>query len=331
MSVPYTDAPADAPIPPAVRREAATWLVELQSRSVSAYTLSRWRAWRASHPDHERAWQRIEAFEGKLQTLSSPLAHATLAQPASAQRRRAIQKLALVLFAGGTAWAIEDRTPWRSWTADHHTDTGERTAITLADGTRIDMNSRTAINVHYSPSERLVRLVSGEILVTTAPDTAPLARPFIVETAQGRARAIGTRYAVLQQEGDHAGHSHITVFDGAVEISIGNGRFRRIEAGEQATFTREHIDAPHAAIEGADAWTQDMIVAHDMPLADFLEAIARHRPGRLACAPEIAGLKVSGTYPVADTDKVLDILQRSLPIEVRRLTRYWVTVHPRQG
>lgn len=331
MSAPYSDTPAEAPIPVKVRRDAAGWLVELQSRSVSASTLDRWRAWRAAHPDHERAWQRIEAFEGKLQTLSSPLAHATLAQPASAQRRRAIQKLALVLFAGGTAWAIEDRTPWRTWTADHHTDTGERTAFTLADGTRIEMNARTAINIHYTDTERLVRLVSGEILVTTAPDSAAVARPFIVETAQGRARAIGTRYAVLQQEGDHADHSHITVFDGAVEIHLGNGRVRRIEAGEQATFTREHINAPDVADEGADAWTQGMIVAHDMPLARFLEALARHRTGRLACAPEIAALRVSGTYPVADTDKVLDILQRSLPIQVRRLTRYWITLHPRQG
>jgi transmembrane sensor len=37
-------------------------------------------------------------------------------------------------------------------------------------------------------------------------------------------------------------------------------------------------------------------------------------------------LRLSGTYPLADTDRVLDTLTRILPVEVVFITRYWATV-----
>jgi transmembrane sensor len=71
-----------------------------------------------------------------------------------------------------------------------------------------------------------------------------------------------------------------------------------------------------------------MLVAHDMPLAEFIGELARYRPGRLACDPAIAHLRVSGIYPLADTTQVLDMLTRTLPVDVRQTTRFWVSVVP---
>jgi len=44
----------------------------------------------------------------------------------------------------------------------------------------------------------------------------------------------------------------------------------------------------------------------------------------LSCSPDIAGLRISGTFLLDDTEGALANLEASLPVRVRRLTRYWV-------
>lgn len=323
-SLPSPDGLA-GPIPAEVRRQAARWLVELQADDVSTEVRRRWRQWRAEHPDHERAWQRIESFGSRLKEVPAPLAHATLAGNRP-PRRRVLKTLVVSVLAVGSAWMAEEHAPWGHWTADRRTGTGERARLTLPDGTLVQLNSGAAVNIRYTSAERRVELLAGEIFVTTAHDIQPRARPFIVQTPQGSIRALGTRFAV--RDPDTRGGSRVSVFEGAVEIRPRRnaGTTLVLHAGAQGRFTPDIALADGAADEDATAWTQDMIVARDMPLADFLEELARHRPGRLTCDPAVAGLKVSGTYPLADTDRVLDMLATTLPIRILFRTRYWVTV-----
>ncbi|MFT4196179.1 FecR domain-containing protein [Ottowia sp.] len=317
---------AHAPIPPEVRRQAAAWLVELQSDGAGEQTRLDWQAWRAAHPDHERAWQRIEALGTKLQALQPGLAHAALASAGSPGRRRVVQGLAVALFAGGLAWAAQDRVPWRQWVADRRTGVGERATITLPDGTRVDLNSDSAVDIAFTDTERVLRLAAGEILVATAPDSHTPVRPFFVQTAEGRLQPLGTRFSVRQVA---RGESAVAVYEGAVRVQPRQGSALVLNAGQQASFTTARVNQPGAADEADTAWVQGMIVAQDMPLGDFIAELARHHPGWLGCAPSVADLKVTGTYPVDDTMKVLDMLTRTLPVQVRLRTRFWASVEPR--
>lgn len=327
---------ADAtPIPPNVRRQAAEWLVELQSDSVTDELRQRWQHWRAAHPDHERAWQRVESFSSRLRGLPSPLAHATLAAPASPRRRQVIKTLSLLLFAGGTAWVVGERSVSRHWSADRRTGTGERSSLVLPDGTRVELNARTALDIRFTASERTLRLLGGEILIVTAHEPTAgsrtvSSRPFLVETAHGRIHALGTRFIVRDFAEDRAGSSRVAVFEGAVEIrpARADGAARVLRAGEQGRFTSSASEATGIAREEDTAWTEGMIVAQDMSLGDFLTELGRHRPGYLECDPDVAHLKVSGTYPLADTDRVLEMLGATLPVRVRFFTRYWVKIQP---
>ncbi|MEI9272895.1 hypothetical protein RI636_29020, partial [Pseudomonas aeruginosa] len=38
----------------------------------------------------------------------------------------------------------------------------------------------------------------------------------------------------------------------------------------------------------------------------------------------------SGSYPLDDSEPILATLPAVLPVEVRRITRYWIGVHPRE-
>lgn len=322
-----------AGIAPAVAHRAVEWLVELQSGSAGDAERQAHRDWLAQHPDHRRAWSHIEAVNARLSGAagSSAIAHATLAQSPRAPRRRLLTTLAVLGCTAGAAWLAGDALPAgrlvAAWSADARTRVGERRHITLDDGSRIALNTDTAVDLRFSASERRLRLLGGEVLVTTHADDAHPNRPraFIVETPHGELRPLGTRFSVREQREA----SRIDVFEGAVAIQPTDGDAALVlRAGERASFNRRVVGDVQSADDAETAWVDGMLVASGMRLDDFLAELGRHRPGRLGCAAEVAHLRVSGTYPLADTDRVLALLQTSLPVEVSQFTRWWVTVRP---
>ncbi|MDO8039324.1 FecR domain-containing protein [Janthinobacterium sp. SUN137] len=314
-----------ASVAPAVARRAVQWWLALQGGDATAAQLQAWQRWRAEEAEHERAWQRIEAVSGQLAGIPPPLASAALAAPAGAQRRRAVRLLTALVVAGGSAAMLRQTPAWQSWNADASTATGERRTVRLPDGGTLVLNTDSAIQLRYDASERAVQLLRGEVLLQTAPDAQR--RPFRVYTADGTARALGTRFIVRQ----HDGFVQVGVLEGAVELrpAAADGQPRVLRAGEEGSFTRDGVGAAHALDAGAGAWADGMLVAAHMRLDDFLLELSRYRRGHLGCDPALAHMLVSGAYPLADTDRVLLALVEALPVELHYLTRYWVTLRPR--
>lgn len=312
-------------VAPAVARRAVQWWLALQGGDATAAQLQAWQRWRAEETEHERAWQRIEAVSGQLAGIPPPLASAALAAPAGAQRRRAVRLLTALVVAGGSAAMLRQTPAWQSWSADASTATGERGTVRLPDGGTLVLNTDSAIQLRYDASERAVLLLRGEVLLQTAPDVQ--GRPFHVHTADGTARALGTRFIVRQ----YAGFVQVGVLEGTVELrpAAADGQPRVLRAGEEGSFRRDGVGAAHALDAGAGAWADGMLVAAHMRLDDFLLELSRHRRGHLGCDPALAHLLVSGAYPLADTDRVLLALVEALPVELHYLTRYWVTLRPR--
>lgn len=330
-----TDAPQ---ISPDIARAAVHWLLELNPGDTR--TRRQWQAWLDADPRHLQAWQRIAQVDGQLRGLPTPLALQTLAAPGLARRHSVRLALLLTAGAGGLLAARHSglgAQAWQQASADLSTATGERREQRLADGTRLWLNTASAVDLHYSASERLIVLRAGEILVHSAPDPQPdpatgAARPLRVRSSQGTARAIGTRFSVRQ----HDGSTHVAVLEGLVELQPRNaaGPALRLSRGQAGHFTMAAAQREPDLREGVGAWAEGMLVADDMALADFIAELARHRPGLLRCAPDAAQLRVSGSYPLADTERVLQALTRALPVRIHSRTRWWVTVEmraPSQG
>ncbi|MNW01328.1 fec operon regulator FecR [compost metagenome] len=72
------------------------------------------------------------------------------------------------------------------------------------------------------------------------------------------------------------------------------------------------------------------MLAQDQPLGEFLEELSKHRPGVLRWAPELEALRVTGSFRLDDTDRVLALLADGLPLLVQARTRFWVTLLPRK-
>lgn len=307
-----------APIDPAILRQAADWLMRLQAGDAGPSDWEAVERWCAANPAHDAAWQSAEALVNNLRQLPSGPLRNTLERPAQTRRRQLLRLAWMPLLpAGWLAWrhlSVEGER-WQS-------ATGEQRALTLADGTRVLLNTATEILVRFDAETRLLRLLSGEIMVTSAPDA--LGRPLVVATADGTARPIGTRFSVRRLEGETG--SHVAVFEGTVEVEAGGAR-RRVERGQRLVFGPTGPEAPQAA-EGSvdDAWTNGMIVARGMPLAELVAELDRYRPGLLRCHPQVAGLRVSGTFPALEPERSLDLLTASFPLRITYRTRYWATV-----
>jgi len=310
----------------AVVKQAIAWMVHLQSGQASADDQSRYQHWRQASPTHELACARLEAIGGQVRTLPPQLAHAALTRNTVPLHRRAALR-SVVMLAGGVAavWWGERSATWQWVAADLSTSVGERRSVTLPDGSQLQLNTDSAVDVQFDSEQRLLHLRRGEILVSTAAPTGRY-RPFRVRTAQGVLTALGTRFRVHQQDDV----SQVAVYQGAVAVQPLAGAALRLQAGSQADFDAQSVTRPTAADADLAAWSDGVIVARNQRLGQFVTELARHRPGLLTCDDTAADLRISGVFPLANTDRVLSALERTLPVTVQRRTRLWVTVLPKR-
>ncbi|MDC8758706.1 FecR domain-containing protein [Janthinobacterium fluminis] len=319
------------PISAATADAAAEWLTLLMSDEADDDARRRWRAWRDADPEHERAWRHIEAVAARFKGLHGGAAYQTLSPQAEAEaeagapaRRKGLRTLLWLGVAVGAGLFGARAPAVRYALAEHRSGVGERRELVLADGSRVTLNTNSAVNVDFDGRRRLLRLVEGEVMIVTGHAGAAAAAPFIVETAEGTVRALGTRFSVRQRDGS----TEVAVFDSAVAVapSARAGAALRLSAGQRIAFSRAELGAQSATDEHSAAWLRGQVLADNVRLDDFLADIARYRRGVLRCEPDVAGLRISGVFPLSDTDRVLDMLASSLPVRVRSRTAYWVTV-----
>lgn len=321
----------------AALEQAAEWFAVLTSGRATVQQQQDWQHWLEARAEHRGAWERVERLNQRLGALSAeagPHNAASALQNATQtlrQRRRTLGTLGAVcaLLLGGKL--LHGLPPLHrtlaAWRADYRTGIGEQRADILADGSQLWLDTDSAADVRYDTALRRIVLHGGTLLVRTAADGAR--RPLVVDTPHGRLLALGTWFSVRQYDG----HTHLAVFEGAVEIhpATAGAATRRVDAGQQTRFTSSVVSAAEtlAQAQARPQWQNGLLIADDMPLADFLAELGRYRHGHLGCAPEVAHLKVVGAYPLGDTDRALDLLASALPLRIRKPLPWWVTLEAR--
>ena len=239
------------------------------------------------------------------------------------QQRRQVLKWMLALGSTGyLGWNVQQHTSLGNVWADYRTAVGQRRRIELADGTQIDLNTGTAIDVAFDGRQRLIRLREGEVLIHTGKLGGQT--PFYVDTRQGRVQALGTRFSVRQL----ADSTRVGVLEDTVSVSPADQPSHRrvLVAGESADFDRQNVGPDQQYFRTQAAWVDGQLIVLDARLGDVIDELARYRPGTIQCDRASQRLRVSGTFRLDSTDAVLANLQATLPIQVKYFTRYWVSV-----
>lgn len=308
--------------------EAVKWLVLMHSGRFNDADARRCAQWREQSPEHQRIWESMQKLNQQFGAVPAELGMSVLNRPRSRHNRRALLKVVATAAVGPwVLWAVYRTVPWQALSAQYKTGVGERQDLTLADGSQLSINTSSAIDVAFDPALRLVLQRSGEILVQTAPDNNPAStRPFIVRTEHGNMQALGTRF-IVRNERDF---TRLTVLEGAVQIQPVQMQERRIiKAGEQIEFSEKAFGRRVPVAAGADQWAYGVLYAQEMRLRDFVAELARYRKGILHCDQSAADIRVSGAFQLKDTDRILEALEKTLPVRIDTRTRYWVVIAAR--
>lgn len=316
---------------PAAVNEAVQWLVTLHSGTAREKEHEACRQWIEADPAHRQAWQLAQDRLGKLGLVPPALAAPALMRRDRGGRRKAVQLLVAGGLAAPLGWLAYRETPLRYMAADYRTAAGEIRATLLPDGSRLSLDTSSAVDMQFTDTSRTLLLRAGQIYIETAPD--PARRPFVVQTPHGRFRALGTRFSLrLLDTGEPS--TRLTVLEHSVEVSPNEGGASRVFAAgsdmEIDALGHMAVRRDAAAVDGQSrpGWVSRMLFANDMRLDVFLSELARYRSGIVRCDPAVAGLRLSGTFPVDDTDYSLALVGEILPVGVVLRTRFWVTVVP---
>ena len=311
---------------------AAQWYARLCADEVSAADVAAHGRWLAADPEHARIWRQVERLRGTLGAAPARLAADTLnrADHHFARRRAVLRSglgaVALVGAGGMLAWRVlpvDQRVA--GYLADYRMGTGQRRELTLADGTLLWLDSASAVDVSLDARGRHITVHAGEILIDTE-HAAPGVPPLRVTTPHGTVRPLGTRFTVQRLDD----LTRVAVLRHAVELlPADGGAALLLKAGEQGTL--QAVAARHEGqiIGEPDAWTRGLLIVDGMRLGDFVAQLDRYRPGHLRCDDAVAQLRVSGAFPIDDTDRALAAVERALPVRISRFTRYYTRITAR--
>ncbi|HGL6119221.1 TPA: DUF4880 domain-containing protein [Klebsiella pneumoniae] len=151
-------------------------------------------------------------------------------------------------------------------------------------------------------------------------------RPFRVLTRQGQLTALGTEFTVRQQDN----FTQLDVQQHAVEVLLASApaQKRIVNAGESLQFSASEFGAVKPLDDESTSWTKGILSFSDKPLGEVIATLSRYRNGVLRCDPAVAGLRLSGTFPLKNTDAILNVIAQTLPVKIQSITRYWINISP---
>lgn len=262
----------------------------------------------------EAAWEAGARLRACPPALEGQLAKPDVTSPPWLSRRLLVGGFVAATVVAGAATAT-----WR-YARDvelYRTRLGERRVVTLADGSRIHLNTASTVEVAMEERRRRVHLVQGEALFEVAHDPA---RPFLVDAGSARLRAVGTAFNVRIRES----LVELTVTEGVVAVGQNGNLVREtttphIVAGDGAVI-RSGAVAP--TVLNADllrqrtAWQDGVIELDGETLPQAVEEFNRYRKRPIIVGdPRLANLRVGGRFEVDEADKFLTALESSFAVD----------------
>ncbi|WP_085676277.1 MULTISPECIES: FecR domain-containing protein [unclassified Pseudomonas] len=316
----------NTPVSSQVLEAAIAWKMSLDDSSGTPDERTEFIRWHAASEEHARAWRQLGALDQRVSAAAGPARQALLQSRAGLRRR--IGKVGgglagMFLLGSLLAWIGAPSLAPSYWLADQRTATGELRTLRLEDGTLLSLNTHTAVDIDYQGEQRLIVLHQGEISVETGHDDP---RPLLVRTDDGRLRPLGTRFLVRREDQG----TRLEVLQSSVAAMPHNsGDEQVLREGQQVLMNSNGLGRIGPVQAGADAWTRGMLVVDNVRLADLLKQLGQYRSGHLGVADEVADLRVTGSFPLTDTDLALASLTPALPVKIERHTPWWVTVVPK--
>lgn len=329
-----------------IRSQAARWLVRQAREDWSEEDRAALRQWLGSSTAHVVAYLRLEAAwnrAARLKSLGAGLPPGTVPSPdqwrwstvfetraskqsaqapvvKTAGRRRLWMAAAVAGIAGalalGVAWHFDNAA------SSYRTPVGGVASIPLDDGSRITLNTDSAIQVAMTQTERSVQLERGEAYFEVAPDPS---RPFVVMSGSKRVIAIGTAFSVRRQ----ATRIQVVVTEGSVKVDDAGGASSGgvtapllLTAGSVARSQDEGMlvkREPIPEVERSLSWRSGFLSFEDAALSQVVEEFNRYSPRSIVVAdPRLEAIRLTGTFESGKHEAFIRLLEDGFGIRAER-------------
>lgn len=295
----------------------------MRSGEATAAEVADFQCWIAAAADNRREYDALEALWGDLDQVGDPRRVAAGGAASVPASRPMMSRRGLFLGAAGVAAAVVALGVPDWFDGAIRTGVGEQRQLTLADGSRVELDADSALSLQFTPQARRLTLQRGRAFFDVAPDPA---RAFSVTAAGGVTTATGTQFSV------HLWSNEVTVAvsESAVSIRAGAAALAQLRAGEAVSYDASGIGETEQVSDAqASAWRRGKLIFEDRPLRQVIADVNRYRPGTIMVTDStLLRLRVSGIFDIRQPDGVLEAITRSLPVRSMALTRYLVLLYP---
>ena len=343
--------------------EASDWLARMDGdQKLTQQELANLKQWMNRSPAHRaeinrqiKFWQQANV----LTELAFPLSHKKNQSnrfwsfPVFWQRMGVSVAALVAVFVIGFSMNIQTPSAVHiSGNGVYETRIGEQNAITLIDGTVIELNTASRVQVDYTAQRRSIRLMQGEAFFTVNKDPH---RVFEVAAGNGVVRAIGTAFAVRFNEqaltvsvtegkvalaavssqpsqasqASQASQPSQTLINNQSDIAdIGS-----LVAGQRADFepllaqTLEDVtESISIDVIGKElAWRKGLLLFNGESLSNVVKEMNRYTKLTIEIAdPSIADIQIGGQFKVGETEAMLENLAVSFGLDIYQVSPHLV-------
>lgn len=303
-----------------IKDRAIEWLERSERKEFGEPDRQQLEQWLSDSTSHrvafwhaKAAWERSERLQVLRPRLALSTGRAEVRRGWPILARSAAAVAVLGLLSVGAFWMSSNRD--RTLTTAH----GEREIVSLADGSKIELNTDTEVRVGTKAGQRIAELVRGEAYFQVEHDGA---HPFTVIAGDHRIRDLGTKFLVrksltglrvalvegraqLEPASNDSGQRPVVLNPGDVAIANANGIVVSLKP------THELADDL--------AWRHGGLVFHNASLADAVAQFNRYGNVRLVVTDPAAGrLTINGAFRAAGAENFAGVAHEIFGLRVER-------------
>lgn len=317
---------------------AEAWVARLMSPDCSDAEHREFEDWLAESPRNIDAYLEAE----RAHALAAQLADDEFVRAAARGARRMPAQggwrrwMPMASIAATVAAVAIGAAIWRMQPADapattiYATAVGEQRDQVLSDGTRLLLDTDSAIDVRFGADARLVEVRRGRVQIEVGKDP----RPFLVRAGQTVVRDIGTTFQVSRGTGAAV---QVGLIEGVVQVSLGEGTDaprRTLAPGEQVAVDAAGKlgDKRGLDLETAQAWPRGDLIFRERPLGQLLEEANRYSTTQLRLGdPSLAGIRISGVFHAGDQAALAKALEQGWGLRAERTNEHEVVLQRQTG
>lgn len=295
-----------------IEERAALWLLRQEEPSWSAADQAELKGWLAESDAHKVAfwrlgtgWReadRIACLGASAQVPSHGLGRMSWWKPLALA---ASLLLVFTVFLGQGPFGTSQLAP----SMQFETAVGGHKLVSLPDGSRVELNTDTAIKAAVGKRGRAVWLERGEAFFDIAKQNG---REFVIYAGPRTITVLGTKFSVRRSNGEVI----VAVLEGRVRVD----RNATASAGDVAiargrsTLLTNSADAVKQQL----AWRSGRLLLEGATLASAVEQFNRYNRKQLVIGDaDAAGIFVSGSFLARNVDAFAAVLEGAYGLDVR--------------